>query len=184
MKTQLLATLIITTLLAGCTGTDTEPTPEENQTNTTQTIGCPGHWHAALAIYINNHEYKPGNHQQHKTNQGYHMHAADGILHTHPTQEQCITLQQHLTKLDIAITKNKIILGNTYENPTQANNNQTHQVKIYYQPWQQEWQQVDISEILQQQPANGARILITYTNQDTPQTQLNNVPQIPPQYQP
>lgn len=129
---------------------------------------CPGHWHVGFSVWVEEQKLSfpptgPGGDAAASPGAGFHLHGDDGIMHYHPGRERCMDLEGPLAKLGVEASGSSLVVrGQTYEE------NETHQVVVYHQPWGGEWKEVkSVGSFLDKQPGNGDRVMIAFMTEDS-----------------
>ncbi|MFA5943083.1 MAG: hypothetical protein WC876_01310 [Candidatus Thermoplasmatota archaeon] len=138
----------------------------------TGTEDCPGHWHAAFAIFVNDARLNYSEPEQHPVAYGaaghdHHLHGDDGIYHFHPPVERCIPVRAMLERLDVGIDGDSLLVGSTH-GPLAGTYNATADatLQIWHQPYGGAWEIAAWPKIKELQLGDGDRILFTYGDQN------------------
>lgn len=152
---------------------------------------CPGHWHATFQVYVDETPVMMApTSADNAPAPGFHMHANDNILHTHPAAPRCVELRDALSSLNIDVAEDALDIAplsgadrSTVQGIHRADGQR--ELAIYHQPFEGEWRKASLS-LLREQIGNGDKVLITIGTLDevTIQAQQESVPDLPPQYQP
>lgn len=137
-----------------------------------QQAECPGHWHAAYGVFVNNETVSYANPGLHavaygSTGHDHHIHGDDGIYHFHPAALRCISTTDMMDKLGVEVQGATMTLGpehgdlsGTYAPAGNAT------LQIWHQPYGKDWRQVTWAAIDERQLGDGDRILFTYGDVD------------------
>jgi hypothetical protein len=130
---------------------------------------CPGHWHAAYAVFVNNTQVPFPNDFAHRgmynppSGHDHHLHDDNNIYHFHPGVIRCIPTEDLVERLDITIRGTTMTLGPAHGSLQGSYGTQGDMVlQIWHQPYGKEWRQIRWSAIDDKQLGDGDRILFSY----------------------
>ncbi len=133
------------------------------------TPDCPGHWHAAYGIFVNDSKVSFPNDAAHAamynppSGHDHHLHNNDGIYHFHPGIARCTPTKDMMERLAVNVDGKTLTLGpehGSFAGTYATEGNAT--LHILHQPFGGEWTEVSWRSIDGKQLGDGDRILITY----------------------
>lgn len=159
-------------LLAGCAGTSSVDFTVDTDRP------CPGHFHITLLVADGDEVlpyFSPEDQDASGPVAGIHMHGNDGLIHIHPATPTCYTLRAalHAVGVDVPSVQRLVVDGSRHDGP----------VTLAIQQWQGNWETMDLAE-LDEAPWNAARVLLMVNGPADRTSLQEQVPAIPPQYQP
>lgn len=161
---------------------------------------CPGHWHSTLDVQIDGEllSYRPlasdpevrgGASALTSASSprapGMHIHDDSGILHYHPSSPRCIALEDALDHLGLTVTSDSLTVSSIYPESGTYGPDSNHTVRVFYQPFDKSWREVSNTKLLDEQMANGDRMVIAVDDGSASMSSYtDNARQLTENYQP
>ena len=130
--------------------------------------GCPGHWHAGYAVYVDGEQLRfnpngPAGDAQNTPPVGMHRSAAGWKWSVPSSPWMWNPTGDAFEKLGVDISGDELTVSAAHPQAGTYKENATHSVRVFHQEWEGTWTEVsNVGSFLGKQLGNGDRVLITY----------------------